>query len=393
MEPVVVAQIHGLSEADLQIATIDAFPISLVLDNGSQLAIGRAVKRDAVVVKVTTACGIVGWGEAHHARAANVVAEIVNTTMRDILIPGSAGAVSDLWARFYNWQVRSHGLGAAAVIAMSGIDMALWDIRGKAVGWPLYRLLGGGAKSLPAYAGGVALGWQETSSLIDEIAPLVTAGYRAIKLRVGDTVASDIERVAAVREKFGEQLTILTDANTGYTLDDVRRVAPVFESLGVAWLEEPFPAHDYRSYAAAASLTTIPLAAGENHYTRFEFSRLIDDGHVAVLQPDVAKAGGITETMRIAATASAWKLRIAPHSSVTGLSQVASIHVLQALDNASYFEADVTPSNPFREQLTPTPWAISADGTVTAPASPGLGVEVDEDFIAAHPFIAGKNFV
>ena len=378
---------------DLEIVDIEAFPVSVALDNGSRLAIGRAVKRDAVVVKVTTACGIIGWGEAHHARAADVVAAIVNTTVRDILIPGCALDVVSLWDRLYTWQLRSHGLGAAAVIAMSGVDMALWDIRGKACAWPVYRLLGGSPTPIPAYAGGVALGWQDTSSLIDEIAPLIERGYRAVKLRVGEGVHADIERVAAVRSHFGSDLTILTDANTGYDIDLVRQIAPSFEQLGVAWLEEPFPAHDYRAYQAAARLTTIPLAAGENHYTRFEFTRVLDDGSITMLQPDVAKAGGITEVHRIAATASSWKRRISPHSSVTGLSQVASIHVLMAIDNAGYFEADVTPEPDFREQLTSTPWSLAPDGTVVASELPGLGVEVDEEFVRSHSFISGKNFV
>lgn len=385
------ARSHQRSEFD--IVDIVATPISVALTDGSQLAIGRAIKRDAVVVKITTRCGIVGYGEAHHARAANVVAETINTALRDILMPGSALDVVELWDRIYTWQLRSHGLGAATVIGMSGIDMALWDIRGKAVGWPLYQMLGGSPAPVPAYAGGVALGWQDPSSLVDEAVPLVESGYKAVKLRVGDTAAADISRVRAVREHFGEDLTILVDANTGYTMEDVRQVLPAFQELGVAWLEEPFPANDHRSYKMAAQQTTIPLAAGENHYTRYEFARLIEDGSVSMIQPDVAKAGGITETMRIAGLASASKLLIAPHSSVTGLSQAASIHVLMSIDNARYFEADVTPSNPFREQLTSSPFSISPAGTVAMTEKPGLGVDVDESFIAHHPFIPGKNFV
>jgi L-alanine-DL-glutamate epimerase-like enolase superfamily enzyme len=271
--------------------------------------------------------------------------------------------------------------------------MALWDVRAKAVGWPLYRLLGGAAKPVPAYAGGVALGWQEPESLIAEIEPLVGAGYNAVKLRIGDQPGRDLARVRAVREHYGPELSIMVDANTGYSLEDVRTVAPVLEDLGVRWLEEPFPAHDRRSYREAARLTTLSIAAGENHYTRFEFADLIDDGSVTTLQPDVAKAGGITEVMRIAAMASAWKLPIAPHSSVTGLSQAASIHVLMSITNRGYFEADVTPDAQFREELTSRPFSISPQGTVVAGDGPGLGLDVDEDFIAAHPFIPGKNFV
>src|SRR6202008_962724 len=122
------------------------------------------------------------------------------------------------------------------------------------------------------YAGGVSLGFQEPKALIEEARVHVDAGYKAIKLRLGDNVRGDIPRVEAARAAFGEQMDILTDANSGYTLEDARRVMPALEELGVRWLEEPFPAHDYRSYRTAQSFSSVPLAAGENHFTRFEFS-------------------------------------------------------------------------------------------------------------------------
>ena len=170
-------------------------------------------------------------------------------------------------------------------MAMSGLDMALWDIRAKAVGWPLWKLLGGSkAKKIKAYAGGVALGWQDPAVLVDEIAPHVQHGYKAVKLRCGDKVDRDIARVSAVRKAYGDGFTILVDANTGYSVDDVRAVMPAFEDLRVDWLEEPFAPNDHGGYRRAAALGRVPLAAGENHYTRFEFARLLDDGVIAILQ-------------------------------------------------------------------------------------------------------------
>ncbi len=377
----------------MRIVDLVAYPVSVAVTGGARLAIGRAIKRDAVIVKIVTAGGIVGWGESHHARSANVIANVVNSTLRDLILPGSAGDIVGIWSKIYQWQLRSHGLGAATVMAMSGLDMALWDIKAKAAGLPLCELWGGSRTPIQAYAGGVALGWQEPSALIDEIQPHVEAGYRAVKLRIGDRVERDIERVAAVRKHFGDGLTIMVDANTGYTLDDVRAVMPALETLDIRWLEEPFAANDYRSYLDAAKLGRVPLAAGENHYTRFDFARLIQDGAVKVLQPDLSKAGGPTEALRIAALASAWRLPICPHSSITALNMATTIHFLSAIDNAGYFEADVSQGNAFREGLGRLPYRIAADGTVTAPAGPGHGIEVDEDFISAHPFIDGKSFV
>ena len=228
---------------------------------------------------------------------------------------------------------------------------------------------------------------------MDEARALVAAGYKAVKLRIGDTVERGLERVAAVRTAFGDGLVLLTDANTGYTVADARRAMPGLDVHGVGWLEEPFPAHDHRSYALAATFGKVPLAAGENHYTRFEFTRLIEDRAITILQPDLAKTGGVTEGLRIAALASAWKLPIHPHTSMTGLSMAASIHFLAAIENAGYFEADVSKGNLFRDNLTSTPYVLGKDGCVRPLEKPGIGVEVDEDFLAKHPVIEGPSYV
>ncbi|HTS53859.1 MAG TPA: mandelate racemase/muconate lactonizing enzyme family protein, partial [Burkholderiales bacterium] len=294
--------------AGLCIADIKAYPSSFPVDpkNSVTLGIGRAVKRDAVIVKVTTDAGIVGWGESHHGRCPGAVAHLVNTTLRQLVLGMDAHDVVGVWNKIYVRQLGSHGMGAGACLAMSGIDMALWDIRGKALRAPLYRLLGGASKPIPAYAGGVSLGYQEPKALVSETQPLIEAGYKAIKLRVGDTPARDLARVEAVRKALGEDIGILVDANTGYTVADARKAMPGYDEHGVGWLEEPFPAHDYESYNLATSFASVPLAAGENHYTRFEFNRLIEDGSVTILQPDLSKTGGITEALRIAHLASAW---------------------------------------------------------------------------------------
>ena len=379
----------------MKIADVRAYPTSFPVppDASVVLGIGRTVKRDAVVVKVTTDDGLVGWGESHHGRAPGAVAHLVNTTLRQLALGLDAADVVGVWTRIYRMQLGSHGMGAGTSIAMSGLDLALWDIRGKATGWPLYRLLGGAARPIPAYAGGVSLGWQDPSALVDEARVHVDAGFRAVKLRLGDTPARDLERVAAVRHEFGPSLVILTDANTGYSVTDARVALPGLEAHGVGWLEEPFPAHDHRSYALAAGWSRVPLAAGENHYTRFEFTRVVEDGAITILQPDLAKTGGITEGLRIAALAGAWKLPIHPHTSMTGLSMAATIHFLAAVDNGGYFEADVSRGNLFRDALTSSPYRVDADGCVTPLERPGLGVEVDEDFLAKHPVIEGPSYV
>jgi len=377
------------------VVDVKAYPTSfpLAADNTVRLGIGRAVKRDAVVVKVTTSAGLVGYGESHHGRAPGAVAHLVNTTLRQLICGMDALDVVGIWGRVYKMQLASHGMGAGTAIALSGIDMALWDIRGKAVGWPLYRLLGGASHSIPAYAGGVSLGYQEPNQLIEEVRALIEAGYKAVKLRVGDAPARDLERVIAVRKAFSDDLVILVDANTGYSPADVRQVMPGFIAQHVGWLEEPFAAHDYRSYATAATFGHLPLAAGENHYTRFEFSRLIEEGSVQILQPDLSKTGGVTEALRVAALASTWKLPIHPHTSMTGLNMAATIHFLAAIENGGYFEADVSKHNLFRDELVSRPYTLDVDGGVRPLERPGIGVEVNEAFLREHPVIEGPGYV
>ncbi len=378
----------------MKIADIRAYPTSFpVPGGGPRLGIGQAVKRDAVVVKVTTEDGLVGWGESHHGRAHTAVAKLIETTLKQLVLGMDAADAVGVWARIYKFQLGSHGMGAGCAMAMSGLDMALWDIRSKAAGWPLHRLLGGAAKPVPAYAGGVALGYQPPDELVAEARTHVEAGYRAVKLRIGDTVRDDIARMEAVRRAFGEELDILADANTAYRLEDARRVMPAMDALDMGWLEEPFPPHDRRAYAQTRGYGRTPLAAGENHFTRFEFAPLLDDGAIGVWQPDLSKCGGITEALRIAAIASAHKIPVHPHSSMTGINQAATIHFLCAIDNAGYFEADVSRGNLFRDALVATPWRTGADGCVRPGEAPGIGVEVDEGWLAAHPAIEGPGYV
>src|SRR4029079_17015171 len=133
-------------------------------------------------------------------------AKLIETKLKQLVIGMDAADVVGVWKKIYDKQLASHGMGAGTCLAMSGVDQALWDIRGKAVGWPLYKLLGGSRKPIPAYAGGVSLGYQDPRALVAEARPHIEAGYKAVKFRVGDTPARDIKRIAAVRQAFGDEL-------------------------------------------------------------------------------------------------------------------------------------------------------------------------------------------
>jgi L-alanine-DL-glutamate epimerase-like enolase superfamily enzyme len=298
-----------------------------------------------------------------------------------------------VWQRVHRMQLSSHGQGATAAMGLSGIDMALWDIRGKAANLPLYKLLGGSRRRMPAYAGGIALGFQAKESLAEEAQRYVSQGYKALKLRIGDSARADIERVIHVRKVLGDDIDILADANTAYTIADVRRVLPVLADIKAGWLEEPFACNDFASYRAAVAITPlVPIAAGENHFTRFEFAQMIESGAVQVWQPDLSKTGGITEGIRIAAIASAWRIPLHAHSSATAINHAATLHFLAATENAGYFESCVSEFNPLRDMFGKA-YEIGRDGCVEPPQGPGLGIEVDEALFAKYPLIDGPGYV
>jgi L-alanine-DL-glutamate epimerase-like enolase superfamily enzyme len=197
----------------------------------------------------------------------------------------------------------------------------------------------------------------------------------------------------AVRKAFGEDLVILTDANIGYQLEDVRQVMPALDEIRAGWLEEPFPAHDYRSYKEAKLLGRTPLAAGENHYTRFEFNRVIEDGAITILQPDLSKCGGITEALRIAALAS--DLEAAdPSAQLDDRPEPRRLDPFPRRDRQRRLfrrrriEIESLPRRTGGESRESRP-----DGNVYPLDRPGIGLEVDEAFLAKHPAIEGPGYV
>jgi len=379
----------------LKITAITAIPLSFRLDQGKTvtMGIGSTTKRDTIIVRVETSEGITGYGEAHPGRSPGAVVSLIQNTLAPMLIGMSATDVIGVWKRVHRMQLSSHGVGSGASLGLSGIDMALWDIRGKATNMPLYELLGGSKRRLPAYAGGISLGYQPKESLAEEAQEYVARGYKAIKLRLGDSAKVDIERVLHVRKVLGDDIDILTDANTAYTLADVRRVLPVLADIKAGWLEDPFACNDFSSYREAAKITSlVPIAAGENHYGRFEFAQLREAGAVQIWQPDLSKCGGITEGLAIAAMASAYRIPMHTHSSATGINHAATTHFMAAIENSGYFEACVSHFNPLRDMFGTT-FEIGADGCVEPLDKPGIGLEIDESLFAKYPLIDGPGYV
>ena len=256
----------------------------------------------------------------------------------------------------------------------------------------VYRLLGGAAKNIRAYVGGITLGFQPLDTLEREVAGFLDMGYGAIKMRVGDTPRKDAERVGHIRKTFGEDIDIAVDAATRYSALDLPEVIEYCEANRVYWLEEPFAPDNIPAYQELSRRTIIPIAAGENHYTREAFRELFEARAITICQADCTKAGGITEVRKIADMAAAWHYHAAPHTSHSMISVAASVHLLCAIQNGLIFEADEAPINPFRTDLTRNPLQV-VNGHIMPNDAPGFGLDIDEAMLDEYPAVPGPCYI
>ena len=214
-----------------------------------------------------------------------------------------------------------------------------------------------------------------------------------MKLRLGDSVERDIERVRYIRKHLDERIDIMVDINTRYQYLDLQRALPALEECRVFWIEEPFPPDAVNDYAHFNQRTMVPLAAGENHFTRYQARQLLETGAVDIIQPDPCKAGGITECKKIADLASAFHRAFAPHTGHTAIDVAACVHLLCAAPNALIYESDCAEINPFRDLLCGGTALKVIDGHIEPNDAPGLGLEIDESLFARYPGIPGPCYI
>lgn len=278
------------------------------------------------------------------------------------------------------WEVgyaltRWYGRKGVAISALGGIDTALWDIRGKVAGRPLYKLLGAQRDRVPAYAS--ALAWRERpSELAEEAARHLAAGFRAMKMRIGKTYEYDRTAVRVVRAAIGQEVSLMVDANSRFTLAHAERISSDLRANKVFWLEEPFPAENIASYVSLRPTPGIAMAAGENDFGVQGFRELIECGAVDIVQPDCSRAGGITECRRIALLAAQSGLPVATHTWSDAVALIANMHLVASLENGLFVEVDQT-GNALISELTDEPLQV-VDGEIALPRRPGLGIELNE---------------
>jgi L-alanine-DL-glutamate epimerase-like enolase superfamily enzyme len=360
---------------------------------------GRIASFDSVLVKVETDDGLVGWGEAKagvgSAASGWGLAAIINRDLAPLLVAQDPRDVSRLWDVMYNTpregfaRDRGHvlpqlGRRGLSISAIAGVDIALWDLLGKSLGAPVWRLLGGRrAERMPAYASG---GWADEARIGEQLLGYVEqGGFRAVKMRVGVMDGEphrSAARVRAARAALGPDVKLMADAHGTWTVAEAKAFCRMVEDCDLYWLEEPVTADDKTGLAEVRRASTVPIATGESEFTRHDFREIAELRGADVLQPDLAIAGGITEGVRIGAIASAYNLRLAPHL-WSGAPAFAAGVALAASQSAGFILEYSLGANPLLHELIHEKFAV-VDGQLEVPDRPGLGIEVDEGFVRRH---------
>ena len=382
------------------IRNVDASWLSVPIPNERQHVsdFGRITSFDMALVRIEVASGLVGWGESKAAvGSAGTCAALVSCITEELrpqLVDQDARRITRLWEEMYSG-TRGHyalsrgrtfpalGRRGLNIAAMSGVDMALWDLLGKSLGAPVVDLWGGSCRAdMPLYASG---GWADSAGIGAELNGYVSRGFSAVKMRVGvmdGDVDTSVARVEAARSALGPDIALMVDAHGTFSASEAKRFAAGVEPFDVRWFEEPVSSDDRRGAAAVRSSTSIAIAAGESEFTRFDFRDLIEIDAVDVLQPDLAICGGPTEARRIAALAEAYQLELAPHCWGSALSFSAGMSLAFASPAETMIEYSLG-ANPFLHEL-PEETIEVANGRIVAPARPGLGVTPRREFIAEH---------
>lgn len=336
-----------------------------------QYAGGTCTGRLTSLIRVHTDTGCVGIGSVYSHPA--LVQLVVKQQLEPMLRGHDPRDVEALWDRMYRL-TRWYGRKGAAMSALGGIDVALWDLRGQALDKPVWALLGGGDRSCPAYAS--ALLWNSPAKLAEEASGHIERGFRRVKMRLGRSIEYDTAAVQAVRAAIGAGHDLIVDASMRYDLAIARRIGKVLEDNRVFWYEEPFAPEDLDRYRELRGTVGVPIAAGENEFGAQGFRELLRMKAVDIVQPDCSRCGGISEVWRVAQEAAAEGVRVATHTWSDAVTVVANAHVIAAMPNGITVEVDQT-GNPFIERLLVEPLSI-VDGRLQLSNAPGLGIALDE---------------
>jgi len=368
----------------VKIASVETFDLRCDIEPSFGWSQGWIDQRATTLVKITTEDGLVGWGEG-------AAASLIDELLAPLVIGGNPMQRAGLWERMFHALYNANIFVGLAGSALSAIDIALWDLAGKATGLPAHALLGGKVRNRVAvYATGLYYTEGEfPNRLLDEARSYVEQGFTGIKTKVGGlTVEEDVRRVRALRETIGPDVRLMVDANEAYNATTAIRIGHKLADLDLMWFEEPVNAQDIEAYLQIKDALPMAIAGGENLRTRFEFKDYLARRAYDIVQPDIMHCGGITEMARICSMANAYGIQVNPHVWGSPIMIAATLHLTATLppcptardpqpyEQEPVMEFDRTPSA-IRQQVCSEPFN-QRDSYIQVPEGPGLGIEVDE---------------
>ena len=371
----------------MKIAAIETFDLTCPLERPFGWSQGWLDQRSTTLVKVTADDGLVGWGEG-------AAAGLIDGLLAPLLIGQDPMDRAGLWERMFHALYNGNNAVGLAGSALSALDIALWDLAGKATGLPVCALLGGKVRDKVAvYATGLYYTEGEfPDRLLDEARGYVAAGFKGMKTKVGGlSIAEDVARVRALRDAIGPDIHLMVDANEAYNATTAIRIGRKLADLDLVWFEEPVNAQDLDAYLEVKAALPMAIAGGENLRTRYEFKPYLTRRAYDIVQPDIMHCGGITEMQRICVVANACGIQVNPHVWGSPVMIAATLHLAATLPpcpparNAQPYmqepvmEFDRTPSA-IRQELCAVPFD-QEDSFVRVPTGPGLGIEVDEEVV------------
>lgn len=382
----------------MKIISLETFPLRWKMPYAVTLARGSYDEREALLVKVVTDTGLVGWGEAALWGGPPEVSKAVLEREIFPLIEGQDPLRPEfVWELVYQ-HTYYHGRKGIVIACLSGVDIALWDIVGKATDQPLWRILGGFGRPVETYASsGYYRADRSMDEFASEIGDWIGKGYRGFKMKIGNTpdvihdavtgpvplrrsFEEDMARIVIAREAVGDA-ALFVDANTSLDAAQAMRYGDRLEELDVRWFEEPVQPENVEGCARLARRIRIPIAGFETETNKFTFRHLIDAGAVQMVQPDVVQVGGITEARKIAIYAQMHHLPFTSKNYSTAISQAAALSLLYAIPNGRWFEREIDPL-PWRDGFIRQPVLHFDDGFVRPSDRPGLGLDIDEESLA-----------
>ena len=373
----------------MKITDIRVYPLAAPVDQPFAFSQTWVDSRVGLVVEITTDTGLIGWGDAYGPPLP--IAAVIEHSYRPRLIGRNPLAGDAIWQELHN-HLRDHGQRGLAIQALSAIDIALWDLRGKNFGAPVHVLMGGPLRTeVRAYATGLYrrsnTAAENHAMLKDEAKAYVDHGFSAMKTKVGFGFDDDIALVEMLRQTIGDDVELFVDANHGCDVVQAVKLARAMETYDIGWFEEPVAPEDLSGYCEVRASTSIPIAGGECSFTRHDFRQILEARAMDIIQPDTCSCGGLTEAKRISDLAWTHGVRHNPHVWGTGIGLAAALQLLAVMPTTApglgahqpLLEYDLTP-HPFRQDLLMTPLEVHG-GKAHVPTGPGLGIEVRRDVL------------